>query len=123
VSVRTNWSWFIHPWKKQIDFIIGKHVVLSEPANKNIFEESKTTGLFDSKPSLTAQSMFAGNTYNMESNNSNVSSSEVVSSKNMTSFAKSSLNDMISFGDGKKMDYIKKVEKDIVEYISRVREK
>ena len=47
VSVKTNWSWFIHPWKKQIDFIIGKHLVLNEPLNKNIFEESHKH--FDSK--------------------------------------------------------------------------
>jgi hypothetical protein len=46
VSVKTNWSWFVHPWKKQIDFIIGKHVVLNEPINKNIFDQNSK--LFDS---------------------------------------------------------------------------
>lgn len=44
MSVRTNWSWFIHPWRRQIDFIIGKHVVLTEPINKNIFEENLCGG-------------------------------------------------------------------------------
>ena len=41
VSIKTNWSWFVDPWKKQIDFIIGKHLILNEPLNKNIFESNQ----------------------------------------------------------------------------------
>jgi len=40
VSVKTNWSWYIHPWKQRIDFIIGKHVILNEPLNINIFDKN-----------------------------------------------------------------------------------
>jgi PAS domain S-box-containing protein len=40
VPVKTNWSWYIHPWKQRIDFIIGKHVILNEPLNINIFEKN-----------------------------------------------------------------------------------
>ena len=43
VSVKTNWSWFVDPWKKQIDFIIGKHSILNEPLNRNIFEPCLST--------------------------------------------------------------------------------
>jgi hypothetical protein len=39
VNIKSNWSCFVHPWKNQIDFIIGKHMILDEPINKNIFDQ------------------------------------------------------------------------------------
>lgn len=123
--MRTNWSWFIHPWKKQIDFIIGKHVVLNEPINKNIFEES-IVNVYESKAAAAitrnlslANASTIVNTYN-DSSNSNLSSSNVSSKNAATSLLKSSFNDMASYEDKEKTNFIKHVEKDIIDYISRV---
>ena len=39
ITVETNWSCFINPWSKKLEFIDGKHTVLKGPNNLNIFTE------------------------------------------------------------------------------------
>jgi PAS domain-containing protein len=40
VTVKSQWSCLKHPWKEHIDYIVGKHLIIDEPSNKNIFDES-----------------------------------------------------------------------------------
>jgi len=39
VTVKSQWSCLKHPWNKHIDYIIGRHLIVDEPSNKNIFDE------------------------------------------------------------------------------------
>ena len=172
VSVRTNWSWFIHPWRRQIDFIIGKHVVLTEPINKNIFEENlsnfnSTSTAATTTPQTTRTNTLATATLSgseaalssstktgeqqqqkneaitkrivlsgQSSNNSNLSNSLAGGSSskreeksystngdNPNGQSTSSSTFLFGFEDKQRVFYLKSVEKDIVEYISRVSER
>ncbi|CAG5103465.1 Similar to per: Period circadian protein (Periplaneta americana), partial [Cotesia congregata] len=40
VLLETEWSAFINPWTKKIDFIVGQHRVVRGPVNINIFDDS-----------------------------------------------------------------------------------
>lgn len=142
VTVRTNWSWFIHPWKKQIDFIIGKHVVLNEPLNKNIFEQNQKIDLNKQFTSLNSNSSNATtsklnlntnqlkqqkdahilnvNTNNSNNNNNNSSSMGINSENSHNDKSSSNLSTSVSNEDESVTDYMNKIEKDIIEYISRV---
>jgi hypothetical protein len=40
VTVKSQWSCLKHPWNEHIDYIVGKHLIIDEPSNKNIFDES-----------------------------------------------------------------------------------
>ena len=39
ITLETNWSCFINPWSKKLEFIDGKHTILKGPSNTNIFVE------------------------------------------------------------------------------------
>ncbi|CAF0706713.1 unnamed protein product [Brachionus calyciflorus] len=122
VSVKTNWSWFIHPWKKQIDFIIGKHVVLVDPMNKNIFENSKKHE-FSKKMAIqikndSSSSTNANNYSNCSSSNIVVSNKSTETISDESNIEKRSLN-LSTSKDDLESDYFNKVEKDVVEYISK----
>ncbi|KAK3592455.1 hypothetical protein CHS0354_001575 [Potamilus streckersoni] len=40
IVTETEWSSFINPWSKKLEFIIGWHTVIKGPENLNIFQES-----------------------------------------------------------------------------------
>nr|WGV39374.1 period [Sinonovacula constricta] len=40
VNVVTEWSSFVNPWSKRLEFIIGKHEVVSGPENRDVFSEN-----------------------------------------------------------------------------------
>ena len=40
ITVTTNWSCFVNPWSKHLEFIYGKHTVIKGPLNPNVFSES-----------------------------------------------------------------------------------
>lgn len=37
VVLETEWSSFINPWTKKLEFVVGQHRVLKGPANPDIF--------------------------------------------------------------------------------------
>lgn len=37
VVLETEWSSFINPWTRKLEFVIGRHRVLKGPANPDIF--------------------------------------------------------------------------------------
>ncbi|RNA12059.1 hypothetical protein BpHYR1_037272, partial [Brachionus plicatilis] len=120
VSVRTNWSWFIHPWKKQIDFIIGKHVVLVDPMNKNIFEDKK----LEVNSKSTTQPKCVSLAQPKPKTNSNLTSTHIVSNASCATNSDESNNDKRTFNisssrDDAESGFSNKIEKDIVEYISK----
>ncbi|CAL1527229.1 unnamed protein product [Lymnaea stagnalis] len=39
VEVETEWSSFINPWSKRLEFIIGQHTVLKGPSRPDLFED------------------------------------------------------------------------------------
>ncbi|KAB0798527.1 hypothetical protein PPYR_09520 [Photinus pyralis] len=41
VMIETEWSCFINPWSRRLEFVIGLHRVLQGPSNPNIFEAPK----------------------------------------------------------------------------------
>lgn len=43
VLLKTEWSSFINPWKKTLEFIVGHHSVLRGPDNPDIFQQSNVT--------------------------------------------------------------------------------
>ncbi|KAK0166793.1 hypothetical protein PV327_004276, partial [Microctonus hyperodae] len=40
VLLKTEWSSFINPWKKTLEFIVGHHSVLRGPDNPDVFQQS-----------------------------------------------------------------------------------
>lgn len=40
ITMETNWSCFINPWSKKLEFVLGQHTVLKGPTNKDIFAET-----------------------------------------------------------------------------------
>ncbi|CAK9831407.1 Period circadian protein [Anthophora retusa] len=43
VVLETEWSSFINPWTKKLEFVVGQHRVLKGPANADIFRVSHAT--------------------------------------------------------------------------------
>lgn len=43
VVLETEWSSFINPWTKKLEFVVGQHRILKGPANPDIFRVSCTT--------------------------------------------------------------------------------
>ncbi|XP_017778157.1 PREDICTED: period circadian protein isoform X2 [Nicrophorus vespilloides] len=41
VMIETEWSSFVNPWSRRLEFVIGLHRVLQGPHNPNIFESPK----------------------------------------------------------------------------------
>lgn len=39
--IETEWSSFVNPWSRRLEFVIGLHRVLQGPLNPNIFEQPK----------------------------------------------------------------------------------
>ena len=37
ILLETDWSCFINPWSRKLEFVIGKHTVLKGPAIPNVF--------------------------------------------------------------------------------------
>ena len=44
VFLETEWSSFINPWTKKLEFVVGQHRVLKGPANPDIFRVPRATG-------------------------------------------------------------------------------
>ncbi|XP_046326782.2 period circadian protein homolog 1-like isoform X2 [Haliotis rufescens] len=42
IEVQTQWSSFVDPWTKKLEFIMGQHTVISAPAAIDVFEENYT---------------------------------------------------------------------------------
>nr|ABA54274.2 circadian clock protein period [Sesamia nonagrioides] len=40
VRLETEWSSFINPWSKKLEFVIGKHIILEGPTNPDVFQPS-----------------------------------------------------------------------------------
>lgn len=175
ITVRTDWSCYIHPWQKQIDFIIGRHTVLDVPSNKNIFDErprrSERYHRMDPTSATAADSLTttsscaydhhqklinkqimdsSDNSSNTETNNTNqktsfgetvaavaaaavavataatntTSNTEIDKSNDPDQSKTTTLNNnklMLEF-QSVSSDTTKKIEKEIIEYISRVRD-
>ena len=47
ITLLTDWSSFINPWSKKMEFVIGHHQVLKGPSNIDIFEEGKNNSCFE----------------------------------------------------------------------------
>ena len=45
IVVETDWSCFINPWSKKLEFVIGKHTVLKGPPKPDVFAEGNSDGL------------------------------------------------------------------------------
>lgn len=43
VVLETEWSSFINPWTKKLEFVVGQHRILKGPANPDIFRVSCAT--------------------------------------------------------------------------------
>lgn len=43
VVLETEWSSFINPWTKKLEFVVGQHRVLKGPVNPDIFRVSRDT--------------------------------------------------------------------------------
>lgn len=41
VMIETEWSSFVNPWSKRLEFVIGLHRVLQGPKNPNVFDQKK----------------------------------------------------------------------------------
>ncbi|XP_013393971.1 period circadian protein homolog 3 [Lingula anatina] len=39
ILVETEWSSFINPWTKKLEFVLGRHTVISAPKDPNVFHE------------------------------------------------------------------------------------
>lgn len=39
--IETEWSSFVNPWSRRLEFVIGLHRVIQGPANPDIFETPK----------------------------------------------------------------------------------
>ena len=37
IVLETDWSCFINPWSRKLEFVIGKHTVLKGPVSPNVF--------------------------------------------------------------------------------------
>ncbi|KAL3861968.1 hypothetical protein ACJMK2_007974 [Sinanodonta woodiana] len=40
IVTETEWSSFINPWSKKLEFIVGRHTVIKGPENLNVFQEA-----------------------------------------------------------------------------------
>nr|AQY60264.1 period [Mythimna separata] len=53
IRLETEWSSFINPWSKKLEFVIGKHHILEGPTNPDVFEapepEKPTKGCDEEK--------------------------------------------------------------------------
>ena len=45
IVVETDWSCFINPWSKKLEFVIGKHTVLKGPPKPDVFAEENSDRL------------------------------------------------------------------------------
>lgn len=43
VVLETEWSSFINPWTKKLEFVVGQHRVLKGPANPDVFRVPRAT--------------------------------------------------------------------------------
>ncbi|KAJ2954444.1 hypothetical protein O0L34_g2714 [Tuta absoluta] len=41
IKVETEWSSFINPWSKKLEFVVSKHCLLEGPANPDVFQPPK----------------------------------------------------------------------------------
>ncbi|KAI1301838.1 Period circadian protein [Halotydeus destructor] len=41
VTMETEWSCFINPWSRKLEFVIGQHRIIIGPLNPNIFQEAR----------------------------------------------------------------------------------
>lgn len=46
ISVETDWSSFINPWSRQLEFVVGHHHVIKGPKNPNVFDKFVCTETF-----------------------------------------------------------------------------
>lgn len=51
--LETDWSCFINPWSKKLEFVIGKHTVLQGPSKPDIFDLNQEEE--DVKEEMTTQ--------------------------------------------------------------------
>ena len=45
IFLETDWSCFINPWSKKLEFVIGKHTVLKGPPKPDVFAEENSDRL------------------------------------------------------------------------------
>ncbi|XP_053214612.1 period circadian protein-like isoform X2 [Panonychus citri] len=41
ITLETDWSSFINPWSRRMEFVIGHHRIVNGPTNPNVFSESE----------------------------------------------------------------------------------
>ncbi|KPJ06374.1 Period circadian protein [Papilio machaon] len=59
VRLETEWSSFINPWSKKLEFVIGKHYVVEGPSNPNVFQspDPNNSQTFSEEDTSKAQSL------------------------------------------------------------------
>ncbi|XP_013147230.1 PREDICTED: period circadian protein isoform X3 [Papilio polytes] len=59
VKLETEWSSFINPWSKKLEFVIGKHYIIEGPLNPDVFEspDPERGQIFSEEDRLNAQSL------------------------------------------------------------------
>jgi hypothetical protein len=134
VKTNTNFTLFIHPFKKQIESIIGKHTVQEVPLNKNVFEmdpkrrlaieaANRTATRNDDTPNNTfvrAESLSPLNEKSETVGTDGTGTSPVAASIPNNNSANSSEFAYDYDFDGGSSTSSKKITKDIIRYISQV---
>ena len=46
IHLETDWSSFINPWSRQLEFVVGHHRVIKGPKNPNVFDKFVCTETF-----------------------------------------------------------------------------
>ncbi|XP_013162045.1 PREDICTED: period circadian protein isoform X1 [Papilio xuthus] len=59
VRLETEWSSFINPWSKKLEFVIGKHYIIEGPLNPDVFQSPDPNKVqkFSEEDKLKAQSL------------------------------------------------------------------
>ncbi|XP_045542054.1 period circadian protein [Papilio machaon] len=59
VRLETEWSSFINPWSKKLEFVIGKHYIVEGPLNPNVFQspDPNKSQTFSEEDTSKAQSI------------------------------------------------------------------
>ncbi|XP_015786775.1 period circadian protein-like isoform X2 [Tetranychus urticae] len=47
ITLETDWSSFINPWSRRLEFVIGHHRIVEGPSNPNVFHESEQKARFE----------------------------------------------------------------------------
>ncbi|XP_045531343.1 period circadian protein isoform X3 [Pieris brassicae] len=57
VKLETEWSSFINPWSRKLEFVIGKHLLIEGPNNPDVFQSAEKPMKFSEDDKNTAQAI------------------------------------------------------------------